>query len=339
MITLLTGLPGNAKTLYALNWVKAKAEKENRPVFYYGITILDPVALPWTELTNAEDWHKCPVGSIIVIDEAQKIFRLRSNGAAVPEHVSKLETHRHLGVDLVIITQHPMLIDSNVRRLCGQHFHAVRAFGTHKSTIHEFSEVREQVGKNRNGSIRHDFIFPKQSFSWYKSAELHTHKRNIPMRVYFLFALPFIVIALGYFVYLRMTSLSSREQQSKVTASQTGVRSTNDEEGRVGHRNDVEWLAVQRPRIVGLPHTAPQYDGLAKVATMPLPTACVSMGARCECFTSQGTKIANVQETICRDIVANGWFNPYRHDGAGDASKSVDRESSPVVKQGAKAGA
>jgi len=47
MITLITGLPGNGKTLYTISFVKALAEKENRPVFYSGITDL---ALDWTEI-------------------------------------------------------------------------------------------------------------------------------------------------------------------------------------------------------------------------------------------------------------------------------------------------
>ena len=139
MISLITGQPGAGKTLYALNFVKTRAEKENRPVYYSGISDLK---LPWLELDKGEDWHGVPEGSIVVIDECQRVFRPRVNGAAVPEHVSKLETHRHSGIDLVLITQHPMLADNNVRRLVGQHFHVVRAFGTKKATVHEWGEVK-----------------------------------------------------------------------------------------------------------------------------------------------------------------------------------------------------
>ncbi len=34
MITLITGLPGSAKTLLALQWVQLQAEKEGRAVYY-----------------------------------------------------------------------------------------------------------------------------------------------------------------------------------------------------------------------------------------------------------------------------------------------------------------
>ena len=198
MITLITGQPGAGKTLYALNYVKALAEKEGRPVFYDGIRDLK---LPWTPLERCELWFEVPAGAIVVIDECQRAFRPRGAGAQVPKHVEQLETHRHHGIDLILITQHPMLVDSNVRRLAGRHFHVVRAFGLQKSTVHEWGEVREQCDKNRSGSVRHDFFYPKESFRWYQSAEVHTVRRRIPMRVYFLFAIPLLVAALGYVFY------------------------------------------------------------------------------------------------------------------------------------------
>ena len=51
MITLITGLPGNGKTLYALQYVADLAKRENRPVWYHNITGLS------AEL----GWHAIPV--------------------------------------------------------------------------------------------------------------------------------------------------------------------------------------------------------------------------------------------------------------------------------------
>jgi hypothetical protein len=59
MICLITGLPGNGKTLYALQWVKDKAEKEGRPVFYARIKGLK---LPWT-LIDPFKWFECPANA------------------------------------------------------------------------------------------------------------------------------------------------------------------------------------------------------------------------------------------------------------------------------------
>jgi zona occludens toxin len=41
VITLETGVPGSGKTLHTLSWVKAKADKEGREVFYSGIADLN----------------------------------------------------------------------------------------------------------------------------------------------------------------------------------------------------------------------------------------------------------------------------------------------------------
>ena len=179
MITLITGQPGAGKTLHALWLVKAYAEKENRPVFYSGIPGLDTSVLPWEELQDADDWPKLQPGAIIVIDECQRIYRPRGSGSKVPESVAAMETHRHKGFDIFLITQHPMLLDSNIRRLCGRHIHVMRAFGANAANIHEWQEARENCDKQRHGSQSKLWKYPKEVFAYYKSAELHTHKFRV----------------------------------------------------------------------------------------------------------------------------------------------------------------
>lgn len=83
MIELITGQPGAGKTLFALTRIEERARKEGRPVFYSGIKDL---ALPWTEI-DPEKWTECPPGSIIVIDECQRVLRPRMHGAKVPAYV------------------------------------------------------------------------------------------------------------------------------------------------------------------------------------------------------------------------------------------------------------
>src|SRR5690606_3202457 len=125
--------------LYALDWLRQKAAKEGREVYYDGIKDLK---LPWIE-HPATEWMKLPPNSIMVIDECQRHFRPRANGSVVPPCIAEMETHRHLGIDLVLITQHPMLLDQNIRRLCGLHFHVVRKWGTHAATVHEWPNIKD----------------------------------------------------------------------------------------------------------------------------------------------------------------------------------------------------
>lgn len=328
MIILITGQPGAGKTLYGLNYVREWSERENRPVYYNGISDLK---LPWIEIDSGEDWHKCSDGSIVVIDECQRVFRPRGTGANVPPHVALLETHRHHGLDIVLITQHPMLVDTNVRRLCGRHFCVVRAFGTKKATVHEWGEVREQCDKNRSGSIRHDFFYPKTAFAWYKSAEVHTHKARIPARVFFLLALPIVMGALlwqivGWF----NNRVSEPKTASKEPAQQFAVGTTTG--SRTVGPNDapMQWFYDRVPRVSTLPHTAPMYDEVTRPTEAPIPAACVATSKRCTCFTQQAT-LLDLDERTCRGIVKTGYFVPWKQDR--EKRQDARPASAPIAKE------
>lgn len=338
MITLITGLPGNGKTLYALTWLKAKAEKEGRQVYYSGIADLK---LPWIE-HDPQKWFELPKGSIIVIDEVQRVMRPRQHGMAVPEFVAKLETHRHLGVDLVLITQHPMLLDANVRRLCGQHFHVVRKFGTHNATIHEWGSVKENCDKNRDDSIRHHWRYPKEAFGFYKSAEVHTHKVRIPAKVWGLGLLILALIGVAWFFVHRLQGWTGKGKEP-VPAESRSSSGMVTEAPRPGASaapklTTAEYVAQHQPRVEGLAYTAPVYDDQTKPTEVPYPAACVEMGKRCQCYTQQATKL-QVPAQMCREIVAGGFFvswktqtaPPASASAAGPAAQPGERDGVPQV--------
>jgi zona occludens toxin len=314
-ITLITGLPGHGKTLYALARWKDEAVKNGRPVFHNGIKGLN---IPGWQEWKLEEWQQLPAGAIMVVDEAQFSFPTRGRGAPDP-WVEKLTTHRHLGLDFVVITQNPMLLDSYVRRLVDRHFHVVRKFGTHSATIHEFPNgARENVATSRDGSIRHEWRYPKAVFELYQSAELHTVKRRIPARVWLLLALPVIILALGWALWHRMQPEAFQERidaSAGVSAEQRA--SAGPIGGRAGHqpgqdnrpRSPAEYAADYQPRIAGLPHTAPAYDEATRPTDAPYPAACVSMPAKklCRCYSQQGTRLDTGAE-LCEQIAAGGFF-------------------------------
>ena len=313
MITLITGLPGNGKTLYALSYVKQWAEKDNRPVYYSGIKDL---MLPWTEIDPTK-WFDCPVNSIIVIDECQTVFRPRSLGKEPPDYVAKLETHRHQGLDIVLITQHPMLADSAIRRLVGKHVHVVRTFGTERATLHEWASVRENCDKpsGRADSIKHHWKYPKDAFSFYKSAEVHTVKRNIPMRFWLFVLIPVLLVCC--FLYLKHFSDKQKhinDVPPDSPALSKPVLSAANEKGRVSYKNAIEdakqYVFEETPRVVGLPQTAPRYDELTKPVEVPVPAGCVQSSHGCKCYTQQATSM-DVEESLCVEIVKHGFFEDF----------------------------
>lgn len=313
-ITLVTGLPGHGKTLYTLARWKEEAEKDQRPVFHNGIKDLN---IPGWQEWDVNNWQDLPAGALLVVDECQFVFPVRGRGQP-PEFIEKLATHRHLGIDFVIITQNPMLIDPFVRRLIDRHFHVVRKFGTHFATIHEFANgCRDNVHNNRKDSIRHEWKYPKQVFEWYKSAEQHTVKRRIPARVFVLLAVPVVFVGLVFVAYQRLNPDAQKERVELATGAPPGsvagappgtapALPPAGASSPVGMTVD-QYIAAHTPRVPDLPHTAPAYDDLTKPKLVPYPAACIASQSRCACYTQQAT-LMPTSDDLCRQIVEKGYF-------------------------------
>lgn len=321
MITLITGVPGSGKTLRALAEVKALSEKDSRPVYFSGINEL---VLSWLEIDPAK-WFEAEAGAIIVIDECQTVFRPRGNAAAVPEAVARLETHRHAGHDLFLITQHPMLIDPNIRRLVGRHLHVSRRFGLSRATILEFPSCKDQPLSKMADARRHEWSFPKEAYTWYKSAEVHTHKISLPPKIIILFLIPVVLGLLGWFMYDRWETkirgvpvqnngldangypTDPKALEMRRELDRTYKRVDQSSQAPRPKPEESRTVADYQPRVQGLPHTAPVYDELTKPTRVPLPAACVDIRGACKCYTQQGTILA-VHKELCLDIVKKGYF-------------------------------
>lgn len=325
MITLITGLPGNGKTLFALTWVKNKAEREGREVFYQGIKDL---TLPWKEI-KGEDWKQCPPGSIIVIDEAQKLWPARPNGAALPAYYSDLAEHRHQGFDFVILTQGPKLIAMFVRELVGQHFHCRRKFGMARSTIYEWDKVNMSPMdvSQQKSAVPMSWKFNKKAYEWYTSAEVHTVKVRFPMK-FVIVGLMVVGICTAMYLWVDGFGKSDSDPSATapvITASNPMVQgSPAGAAGGAAPFDPVadarEYMAKNTPRIAGLPHTAPKYDQLTVPKRVPIPAACIIVGepgvsekVTCKCYTQQATPMG-VEFGMCVEFARNGFFRDFDAD-------------------------
>ncbi|MHB1735231.1 MAG: zonular occludens toxin domain-containing protein [Acidithiobacillus sp.] len=211
MITIRTGLPGAGKTLFSVHDYIARPPLGSAPVREVYVSGIDLVLdmLPFIPLDEPTRWMDCPPGSLVVIDECQRFFRNRPPGAPVPDYVAALETHRHLGIDLVLITQDPMLIDKHVRRLAGEHFHAKRTFGLSSITMYRWQRCVDDPldfhTKKEAEKVRRKY--PKKIYKCYKSAEIHTVKRKIPFRVWATFAVLLALGPIGWFAYHHISGM------------------------------------------------------------------------------------------------------------------------------------
>lgn len=194
MITLRSGVPGSGKTLslvHDLARVFRDLEKGTvRPVYTHGIPDLAlpcmplPVFAPVVQQKGGSaqarnalevDWSAVPDGAMVIVDEAQHIFPPRGAGSSVPGYVAFLNTHRHRGIDIELLTQHPKLLDGAVRKLIGRHIHYRRLFGGSRHIAYEWDNCSEALSyKTATKGIR---SFPKSAFKLYKSAELHTKQK------------------------------------------------------------------------------------------------------------------------------------------------------------------
>lgn len=341
MITLLTGLPGNGKTLFALWHIKQKAEREQREVYYNNIKDLN---LPWTLLDKPEDWMSCPAGSIIVLDEAQFVFPKKPSGAKLPDHYEKLATHRHQGFDIYVITQHPSLIDNFVRQLVGQHYHAVRKFGMNRATIYEWSACNPapQNQASQKSAIPFKWKYPKEVFSYYKSAEVHTVKRAIPAKIFLAIGFVGLVIFGGWYA---MHQYKARYEKPVDGQSQIADRAGPGAVNVIDTANVVnpeaidpvadakQYMFNQTPRITSLPETAPKYDALTVPKRVPVPAMCVQIGSvtsgkevRCKCYTQQATPL-DIEFNMCISIARNGRFMDFDPEPMRQQEQSAQRSA------------
>lgn len=328
-IYLTTGTPGAGKTLWTLWTVENRRKSDNaaylkscriagkpdaealiREVYYFNIHIKN---LPWIKLEKVEDWHDCPVGSIIVFDECQQAFPPRGTGSKTPEYVQLLAKHRHKGFDLYFITQHPSFVDSYVRKLPEFHNHLMRPFGAKMATVHSFKGVRDNVDKSRKDSITSKFSYPKEVFTWYKSAELHTHKFSMPLKIWMLFLIPFIFAALAWGTWRYFD-----KKIAPPTTQTLAVFKKNDLPlQNVSTRPNLNYqfdVASFKPRIDDLPWSAPRYDDLTKPTLAPQIMGCMVMKGTCKCMTQQGTyHIATMK--FCLATIENGIFQDFGVSG------------------------
>jgi len=219
MITIITGVPGMGKTAMLVHILleNEKTKFNSRPVFVMGINnlLIDHAKAPpveeWTEKRPSEedptlllDYYRFPPNSILVVDEAQRVFRTRSSGSKVPNHVAALETHRHTGLDIILLTQKPQLLDANARLLCGRHVHIKNTImGRKLFEWFEFTDVENR--SNLDAAIKRSYSPPKEVFSLYKSAEVHTKQPRRLHQIWIYFALALMALSyFGYKIYSRI---------------------------------------------------------------------------------------------------------------------------------------
>ena len=339
MLYLYTGVPGAGKTLYAVSNLVKRKDFKDRPIFVDGIKDLDHDKINYFDIPEGESiqtWPKwAPPGAIIVVDECQRIFRPRPSGSKVPDYVAELETHRHRGLDFILITQHPRLIDVHLRGLIEHHTHLGKTnLGLRRKMEWTTGGAKDPESRaNIREALTSVYTLDKSVYGLYKSAEVHTKIRTKKSKLLMLFPLALCLVGYGVWSFTGFWGKFSGEGEKAKTASTTQTAQaqtqtsavsasepvsngqypkaeTKPEEPKKPHLSEEDY----QPRIAERPETAPIYDGMNKaVKAMPWPAACIKAENRCTCYTDQGTKIKDIGKQTCLNYVKDGLpFNPYK---------------------------
>lgn len=315
MIRLLTGLPGSGKSLRTMWYIEAYL-KEGRPVYVAGIDgICMPAVMP---LEDPNGWEDLPHGSVIVVDEVQKLWPSRRGAEPIPP-VRALSEHRHHGKDFVIVTQHPTMIDSYVRRLVGHHEHLVRKFGLAASHVFAWNEVQDDVQGTSARELSEDSLwaYPKHLYAYYKSATLHTVKRRVPKALYMVAFAGLVIPLLAWASYSTISGWTDNEQDAPPEAESVGLPTLSASGAAPARSADtpLDYATRFLPRVRNVPWSAPAYDEF-KVQDYPR-AHCIIVGDQrveaitCNCYTQQGTPM-DIEDRVCVGIARNGYWDPFK---------------------------
>lgn len=359
MLYLFTGVPGSGKTLNVVSMLAKRKDFKNRPLYIDGIPDLK---IPHEEIPEGESvktWQNwAPDGAIIVVDECQRIFRPRPSSSAVPDYVAQLETHRHRGLDFLLITQHPRLIDVHLRTLIEHHTHFGKTnLGLRRKLEWTTGGAKDPESRaNIKEALVSVYKLDKSVYGLYKSAEEHTKIRTKRSKVLYLIPIAIALLGGGLYAFSSYwADLNKPIEQAQnalpQAADQIGQQAPNETTPQAPTKGQYPNKAQPtapveppkphlseedyRPRIAERPETAPMYDEMNKaVKVMPYPVACIKAENRCTCYTEQGTKIKDIGKKTCLQYVNDGLpFNPYKTKTAESATptQTAYKPDSPQI--------
>ncbi|WP_018076746.1 zonular occludens toxin domain-containing protein [Thiobacillus denitrificans] len=357
MITLITGIPGRGKTALLVSMLMEYEKKAERPLFVMGVPslkiehIVAPPVTEWTEMRpSPEDstlelaYFTFPPNSILIVDECQRVYRPRASASKVPPYVAALETHRHTGLDIILLTQKPKLIDTNVRELVGRHIH-IRD-GLLGRYLYEWPHIADGESRlDRADAAKRKFSPPKEAFSKYKSAEAHTKNK---FRVNQLFIYAGLALALLAYQSTKVFGIfdkytSPDKTHAAVQEGDLPPRSGAEARAPSPARLSELTLARKMPLIEALtpsdPHnplSAPLYASATPPVVVPEIQGCIANTKKCTCFTQQQTPLW-IPDEQCRQRAAGLYFDPYRQPVFESRSepKLNDAQGAPAAREGA----
>jgi zona occludens toxin len=249
--------------------------------------------LPDVEMRADNWWQWCLPGDVIVVDECQRLFRPMASGRKLPLFIAMLETHRHYGIDMVLITQHPQLIHSNVRALVGKHRDVRRLFGGFQRMVYEWDRCSSV--ERRKDATAVPWRPDKSVYSLYKSSEIHTKQKfSIPLPLIVAGVMVFGLPAALWAAYSRVTGAFSGERQAKSAPAPVRAASSADSANAVHRPSYSADSAIMKTAAFPLAESASEPE-----SDKGKLSGCIAIASKCSCFDKFGYFV-KVEPDICR---------------------------------------
>jgi zona occludens toxin len=248
-------------------------------------------------LRNWHNWAK--PGSVICFDEFQKFWPPRPNGAAVPPDIQALDTHRHMGVDFILITQNCNNVDKHILGLVDRHLHIRRVSNMPMAVVYEWDHASRALNY-KNSMTKSPWRYPKQAYKLYKSAELHTkQKRKMPGLVWFILA-GFCGAA---YAWPTLTTRFDERVHGKPTATAQTAQPVAKPGEKIEYTKDGTVYTVE---TVTTPAVPPEPVLALPAVVVPQIAGCIVVRDRCGCFDATGQKVPSEPAACLESAGVNG---------------------------------
>lgn len=227
-------------------------------------------------------WLWCEPGDFLAFDEVQYVIPRGTMGRVPPFYIKAMEIHGHYGVDFLLITQHPQLIDMTIRSLVNPHRHvrAVSIFAAASKLLFGGVACAVYVWDHASNPERYTtaykerFIRKPEFFKLYHSTVAVTKQPAASAKIFYI--APLVLIACGYALYDTFKPKAAPPKPSALMSS-----------------------AVASPVPTAPPARTAARGQLAGFVDVPKLSGCYAQGSSCTCYDVDGMKVSIAYE-MCK---------------------------------------
>lgn len=199
-----------------------------------------------------------------------------------------LQIHRHFGFDIILATQHPSLLNRLTLNIVGEHYHLIRPFNAKACTIFFWRRKQDNpdsADAKKNVEWKKTIKFNKHYFHLYRSANVHTHKLQIPIKylVYMMFAM----LLIGSPFYL-----ASKSEGLKMLV---GAKQEKKEDVIVNKEMPKDLTTFKAPVESKLPDQSIESTRIAMIS---------ESSVYCRAYSGTGD-LLDIEDELCRKLSKN----------------------------------